>query len=372
VIEGRTIWDKSRMSDRARMELTDLIRFKGCWYCGFREGDIHMSHPSGRGRIIRSADGLSWESVALFEWDGADVREPKLSVTAEGLLMANTTVYFVSREPREGGHHYQLDAPGTPETVDEAEVARQSVTWLSRDGKNWSGAYACPSGVNSWRWEAAWHGGMGYCVGYGGKDKKGCLYRTRDGRNWRALRENLFPGGHGNEASLSFGPDGTVCLLLRDGQPRVAGQRRALRQSDGHEIAPGQARVVHGTHAPMLGAGKPPRYQEWEWREIRVDWNGDGALERVEDVFAAPFGGPKLIRLKDGRLVAAGRVLGPGRDDGHVTLFWVDRERAVLKRFAEFAGTSYPGVVEHEGMIWVSSCASDASAVFLAQVATPG
>ena len=155
LVEGAVIWDVSRISDRAdcRVELTDLVRFNGNWYCAFREGEIHHNHPSGRGRVIRSSDGENWESVALFEWDRADVREIRFSITPEGWLMVNTSVFFCSAEPRQNGAYYQLDRRGTLETDSESEVARQSVTWLSPDGVNWSSAYACPTGVNTWRWD---------------------------------------------------------------------------------------------------------------------------------------------------------------------------------------------------------------------------
>ena len=119
MIQGKRIWDISRIPDReeTRMELTDLIRFKGHWYCGFREGKIHHDHPSGRARIIRSSDGEQWESVALFEWDGGSVRTPRLSITAEGNLMAATSVYFVSKEPRLDGHVLRPDGEPLPAEV---------------------------------------------------------------------------------------------------------------------------------------------------------------------------------------------------------------------------------------------------------------
>ena len=96
------IWDGTRITDRKgdRIEFPDLIRFKDHWYCAFREAEIHNNHPSGRGRVIRSADGKKWETVKLLAWECGDVREPKFAITAEGLLMINTSVYFVSREPR--------------------------------------------------------------------------------------------------------------------------------------------------------------------------------------------------------------------------------------------------------------------------------
>lgn len=371
MIQGRRIWDISCIPDRdeTRMELTDLARFKGAWYCGFRESEIHSAHPSGRARIIRSTDGEQWETAALFDWDCADVREPKFSITAEGCLMVNTSITFCSRAARDDGKYYQLDEAGTPEIDAEEMVARQSVTWFSADGTNWSRAFACPIGVNTWRWEVRWHNGMGYSVGYCGKDNTGTLYRTRDGKSWRALLPGFMPQGLGNEASLAFDVDNTAYCFLRDGRVR-SGDSKALGR-DGREAEAGPDPQTHGSSVPMFGVGKAPYYQEWEWKDVRIDWYGEGRAQPADDVLRAPFGGPKLIRLSDGRLAAAGRTLGPTQDDGRITLFMVDPGAAVLTKFAECAGTTYGSIVEHDGLLWVSFAASDVSAVFVGQVEIP-
>jgi hypothetical protein len=325
---GTLIWDATRIPDRekTRLEFPDLIRFQGDWYCAFREGEIHGSHPSGRGRVLRSADAVEWQSVALMEWDGGDVRDPRLSVTADGQLMLNSSIKFTSGR-----------RSGTPPNESEAEgVGRQSVTWLSSDGETWTSAYACPTGVNSWRWDVTWHGGMGYSVAYTGKDGKGTLYRTRDGKSWRVLLSDFFPDGRGTEAALAFAPDGMAFCLLRDGRTRG-----------------------------MIGVGSPPDYQQWQWKDASLDWRGDGQLRPANDVWKGSVGGPKLIRLEDGRL------LGVGRIDGRVTLFQVDPEKAVFTKFVQLDGTSYPGLVEHEGLLWVTYGVSNASGIFLAKLPVP-
>lgn len=325
---GQRIWDLSRIDDRetTRLEFPDLVRFRGHWYCSFREGEVHGNHPTGRGRVIRSADGDQWQSVALMEWAGGDVRDPRLSVTADGQLMLNSSIYFTSGR-----------RSGTPPNEAEAEgVTRQSVTWLSSDGTNWSSVYACPTGVNSWRWDVAWQAGMGYSIAYTGKDGAGTLYRTRDGKSWRVLLSDFFPDGRGTEAALAFAADGTACCLLRDGRTRG-----------------------------MIGVGVPPDYQQWQWQDARVDWQGDGQLQPVNDVWKSSVGGPKIICLKDGRFLGIGRIAG------RVMLFWVDRETAVFKKFVEVDGTSYPGLVEHDGMLWVTYGVRDAASILLTKIAVP-
>lgn len=366
--EARTIWTLDSFPDtRRRLELTDLIRFRGWWICGFVEGDYHRPHPGGRARIIRSRDLATWETAALLSWDGAGLREPSLSITAEGWLMVTTSIYFVSEHPRsvpdpsdpdgpyippeaiesDKWQWYTLDSPKPPLSTRESDgVARQSVTWLSPDGVEWSSAWAAENGTNLWLWETTWHGGMGYCVG---KEGRGKLLRTRDGKSWRVLKDEFGPNGFCNEASLAFTADGTAWCLMRDGKRRDRPLAGAV-----------------GDGLPILGRGEPPYYQEWSWSEVLIDYGPEhgGPLPAGESL-RAPIGGPRLLCLGDGRLIAAGRLLGPGQDDGRITVFLVVPERACLRRVAECDGTTYPGLVEHEGRIWVSYGRADAAEIRL-------
>lgn len=377
-LQGKLIWKTPKPfnlitnnpdPEKIRLEFPDLIFFKGAWYCAFREAQIHDIHPSGKGRVIRSIDGETWKTVAVLEWEGADVREPKFSITAEGALMINTLIYFTSENIAPNGqffHLHKFEESISPRGGNsESWVTMQTVTWLSSDGVNWGSAYACPSAANTWLWSVKWHNGMGYSVGYGdvewGKDEQGTLYRTRDGKSWRALRERLFPEGHvATEAPLAFAEDDTAYCLLRGERCDIA----------------------------FFGVGKAPYYQEWKWKQPRMDWEGNGDARPITDVCRAVLGGPKLMRLTSGRLLGAGRTLGPeradgpwrvdptdshGREDGRVALFWVDADEAVFTKFIEMDGTSYPGIVEAEGMLWISYLVwwGDDPGIYLAKVKLP-
>lgn len=361
MIKGNIAWSLDRITESKvhRMELADLTRFNDHFYFAFREGDWHYASPAGRGRILRSADGESWESVALLEWDSADVREPKLSVTADNHLLVNTSLYYVSDEPRGSrsaldedespppeaesrqrdpkGQYYQLEGPGTPETDDEKMVARQSVTWLSADGKTFSSGYTCPTGINTWRWEIVWHNGMGYSVGYCGKDEAGTLYRTRDGKSFRPLVENFLPDGKGNETSITWDTDGRAIALVRDAATR-----------------PERREGIGGMGLPRLGFGKAPYYTEWEWHDITFEWNGRRGS--ADEMLKAPFGGPQLLRLSDGRIIAAGRNWGPDMDDGYICLFWVDPDEKLLTFIDHVDGTTYGGMAEHDSHLYIGYC----------------
>lgn len=313
----RKIWDyRSSGTSHYYNAFTSLARFKGAWYVSFREGNSHATQTrflNGRARVIRSENGNEWKSVALIEEDG-DVRDPQLSVTPDGQLMINTALRLHSETD---GYYFR------------------SVTYLSEDGENWSGPYECPeTGFDTWRWSVTWHNGIGYSVGYAGKDATGTLYTTTDGKTWKVHVKDFFYDGIGTEASLAFGSDDTAYCLVRRA-PRVWDYR-------------------------SLGIAKPP-YKDWTWKK---------------DVEMA---GHKIISLSDGRLLAGGRLMGFGNP--RTSLVWIDPYRPSpvthiseviamtedrklrpatalsvgAREFLTFPSSrdnAYPGIVEHDEYIW--------------------
>ncbi|HUS93427.1 MAG TPA: sialidase family protein [Phycisphaerae bacterium] len=216
-----------------------------------------------------------------------------------------------------------LTAAGANRTPGAA--AMRTYAWSSSDGKDW----AEPVRIGDdgfWLWRVTWHKGAAYTVGYNRKIV--CLYRSADGRTFQTLVDRLFEEGYPNEASLAFGPDDTcLCLLRRDGKPNTA----------------------------MLGTARPP-YAKWTWRDL-----------------GARLGGPKLLRLPDGRWLAGGR-----RYDGGVrmSLMWLDPAAGKLSEFLRLPSggdTSYPGLGMHDGLLWVSYYSSHEkkTGIYLAKAALP-
>jgi len=299
LVEVRKIWDQARHN-----AFTDLIRFNGRWFCAFREGTGHVSFD-GKLRVICSPDGQAWKPVALMAWEGGDVRDAKLSITPDGQLMANSVVRF-------------------PKPV--AGQTHQSLTWLSPDGEKW-GQPNKVADPDFWMWSVTWHKGTGYGIGYHTRGRRLIrLYHSKDGREWDALADDLFPGGtYANETSLVFAPDDTgYCLLRRDGSPSTA----------------------------QLGTARPP-YTRWTWKDLGVR-----------------IGGPKLFRLADGRLLATVRLY-----DKRVraALCSIDPQAGRLAEILTLPSggdTSYAGMVLHEGLLWISYYSSHEgkTSIYLAKV----
>ncbi len=207
-----------------------------------------------------------------------------------------------------------------------ADYKHQSLTWFSDDGKNWSEAH--PVGDRDfWLWRTTWHKSTAYGIGYGtGKTNRLVrLYNSSDGKQYDTLVENLFDVGYPNETSLLFLEDDTCyCLLRRDGKPNTA----------------------------QLGTSRPP-YKEWTWKDL-----------------GTRIGGPHMVRLPDGRIVAVVRLYDGG---ARTSLCWLDPEEGTLEEFQKLPSggdTSYAGLVWHDDLLWISYYSSHEgkTCIYLAKV----
>ncbi len=207
---------------------------------------------------------------------------------------------------------------------DASRHTHRSFAWFSRDGRAWSEPH--PIGdPDIWLWRITWHRGRAYSVAYatrGGHVVR--LYDSDDGRRFEALVPTLFEAGFPNEATLVFEGDTARCLLRRDGEP----------------------------HTGLLGSAEPP-YTAWRWQDLAVR-----------------IGGPHMLRLPDGRWVAAVRLYD-GRP--RTALAWLDPHAGTLAECLALPSggdTSYAGLAWHDDRLWVSYYSSheDKTAIYLAQV----
>jgi len=209
------------------------------------------------------------------------------------------------------------------------KVAYQSFSWFSRDGRTWDEGIKVAE-PEFWLWRVTWHKGAAYGIGYGCTDKNKFvrLYSSKEGAQYKVIVPILFDKGYPNETSLLFLDDDTcLCLLRRDEAEKTA----------------------------QMGVSKPP-YTKWTWKDLK-----------------AHLGGPPWIRLPDGRIIAAGRFVDGG---WRTSLAWIDASSMTLKEFLKLPSggdTSYPGLVWHDGMLWVSSYSSHEgkTSIYLAKVKLP-
>ncbi len=284
---------------------TDLIRFRERWYCAFREGMAHVS-PDGGVRVISSADGVNWSPAFYISSEYADLRDPKLSITADRRLMLSATAAY--KPPTEVGH--------------------QSLAWYSLDGREWGIPFKIGD-PELWLWRVTWHRRSAYSMAYGTREDRFLrMYVGPEGLRFQMVADRVLEEGKPSEATLLFnGDDSALCLLRRDGAPGTA----------------------------YLGHSRPP-YRGWEWKDLGMK-----------------LGGPNMIRLPDQRIVAAGRLYD-GRQ--RTSLCWLDEEEATLTEFLTLPSggdNSYPGLVYHEDLLWVSYYSSHEgkASIYLAKVRLP-
>lgn len=298
VVSVEKIWDEGEHN-----AFTGLVRFDGMWYCTFREAENHVG-TDGLIRVIRSADGAEWESCGLLEEAGVDLRDPKITVTPDNRLMLNM-----------GGSIYE----------GKDLVNRRPRVSFSSNGTDWSAPQPiCADG--DWLWRVTWHDGQAWGVSYENpreddRDWVLRLYVSDDGVNYR-IRTLLDVTGKPNETTLRFDEDGTMYALVR--------------------------REGEGTGA-YVGVSEAP-YIEWTWANTKVR-----------------MGGPNFLQLPNGHWVAAGRRYPGGAKTVLYELRMPDPRAEpvplppVLHELAELPSggdTSYPGLVWHDGMLWMSYYAS--------------
>jgi len=114
------------------------------------------------------------------------------------------------------------------------------------------------------------------------------------------------------------------------------------------------ARRDEGSRSAMFGTAPPP-YADWTWQDTGL-----------------AFGGPDLLLLPDGRLLAAGRV-SEGEAGPHTALLWLDPatgQFTELLTLPSGGDTSYPGLALEEGVLWVSYYSSHEgpTSIYLAKV----
>lgn len=221
----------------------------------------------------------------------------------------------------------QLMLIATEAMHDKTAHTHRSLAWFSKDGHAWGEKH--PIGdPDFWLWRVTWHKGKAYGIGYWVRGNHTRFYSSRDGKRFETLVERMLAVGNPNEASLAFKSDTAYCLQRCDG-------------------APGHA---------LLGVSRPP-YTSWEWKELGM---------RV--------GGPQILILPDGRLLAGVRLYQS--EDWHPAcsaLCWIDPEANTLTealRLPSGGDTSYPGLVYHDGLLWVSYYSSHEgkTAIYLAKV----
>lgn len=295
---------------------TSLTKYKGAYYCTFREGFNHVFNEKGEAdgvlRVIRSTDGNKWENAALIEMKGYDLRDPKLSVTPEGKLMllfarslykneqyiSSTTMVAFSTDGSKFSKAKEIKVPGTRATE------------------------------GSWLWRVTWHKGTGYGLSYFQENDKNVieLVSTTDGVNYK-LMQHLDVADNPNECTVRFTADDRMLIFMR----RDGGSRSTM----------------------LLTAAAPYT----DFKQIDLGFH---------------CGGPDAIVLTDGKVLLAGRSeYVKGHAKTSIFCGTPDGGFHEVMTLPSAADTSYPSFLQVGDEVWMtyySTHETNKPSIFLAKI----
>lgn len=299
------IWDTDRYC-----AFTSIAKFKGCYYVAFRDDDGHIWGPDGKAeghiRVIKSKDGERWETFALFEKEGQDLRDPDLSVTPDGRLM------LLFGQSTYVGKECVARRPYVTFCTDGKQFGKLNDVVLDMDGL---------TGMD-WLWKVSWGGGRAYGVLYTMLTKtvwdKGrsrvSLVTSEDGIHYTKVTDLDIPAeSYPNECSVKMLSDGRLGMLVR------------REQADRHG---------------WWGVSEAP-FTEWKFNDVGMQ-----------------FGGPNFIEIEGGRIVAGTRTyLLPGSYRTMLLMGGPDgkfKEHTILPSGGAAGDTSYCGFIVEGDELWVS------------------
>lgn len=207
-------------------------------------------------------------------------------------------------------------------------LGRRPRVAFSKDGVEWT----APEKVleeGDWLWRVTWHDGVAWGTSYQfvGQERMLALYRSTDGLKYEKVTDLDVPG-HPNETTLRFLKDGRMVALVR----REAGNRNG-----------------------WIGVSEKP-FTRWKWTEV-----------------PHRLGGPNFVVMDDGTIWAGGR--GRVGDDARMVIARMTPESyEPVLTLPSGGDCSYPGMVWHDGMLWVSYYSSHEgkSSIYLAKVKVAG
>ena len=302
---------------------SDLCFWQDTFWLVYGRTSAH-SAPDGVSVLMRSADLLRWDEVAVFKTP-YDARDTKLAATDDELFVfcADSHFEWIEGKVRQVAYTY---------------------VFCSDDGYRWS----APTRIvdrNYWMWRVMVHDGVFYCAEKGGE-----LLSSADGRDWTFVSRipddkgqspqqwqdfrkvdhrttNLF-----NEADVIFRPDGELWCVSRT------------------KREPGQYSLLY--------ISQPP-YKEWSCVDLETMIHCPALCESGGQVYVAgrrdptapwiqqhsPAGNTGIFQL-DRKGVTPVLALPTDGDAAYPGLLSIEEDRLIISYYSQHAYLS--GVIEGE------------------------
>jgi hypothetical protein len=286
LLEVEKIWDHGDHN-----AFTDLIHYKGQFYCTFREGEDHYENGKGIIRILQSEDANKWQSVGQIRIDGIDLRDP---------------YFFLDKNEK-----LALGFQGGRYINDQKHLWMQSYVAFPEQG-NTIKSFSDPAPLNikdEWFWRILCFEEKYYSITYSftkpgefSTPWKTKFYQSENSIEFSLIDEFKIEG-RPNEAALRILPDGRMGALLR-------------RDKDN----------CHN----YIGRAERP-FEQWEWRELNCH-----------------IGGPNFLPLTSTEWIASGRRWanhgGKADPETHVGMIYHNKFESMLT-LPSGGDCSYPGLV---------------------------
>ena len=298
------------ISDGLHNSNTHLIYWHDAFYLVHARSRFHMGNSDSRLVVHRSADGQTWEEIAVLSMTAeagvapADIRDPKFAVIGDRLFL------------------YAL-----PNTGFEPEPYATVVS-ASDDGVNWPAFTPIePQGWLLWEPKTL-DGATWYAAAYWHEHGRSALFRSADGLAWEHVSD-IHEGDRNDETANEFLPDGRILITAR-----LEGDDRAWHQGSPNA-------------ATLLAVSAPP-YTEWT----------------VTRSATARLDGPALF-VYNGRVYAVGRFDPDGTSHWYGGSSLLGRKRTAIYEVTPDAlvwlsdlpsagDTSYAGAVVRDGFLYTT------------------
>ena len=287
---------------------TDLIVFNQALFCCFRQASNHVSGDGIIGIVKLDMQGKKIGNSAI-RIAYCDLRDPKLSISPDGKLM----LLAHARHLKTG-----------------SKLISRNLTWVSQDGLSWSSAKKIAQD-HWWLWRLRWHNAVAYGFAYNRAanaidfyqgDPRRAFHKTVAG----ALSLHQHQLGYPNESDLVFTQNGCFALIRRDAD----------------------------TYTAQLGHSKFP-FKQWVWQDLGFY-----------------LGGPVMLKLDDSTALVAGRIVYQQQlKTAMFKLNLLNGNIADTLILPSGGDNSYPGLVSHDGVVYLSYYSAHEgapSAVYVAQI----
>ena len=312
IVPSQCIWDKA-----PHCAFTDLLYYKNAFYCCFRESNRHVPNrwtDNGKIRVLKSKDGKEWQSFALVELPGVDLRDPKISITPDNTLMLTMGGSIYIMDKLKGGRTHiafydkELNAFSKPVPIElPAEIA---------------------TGMD-WLWKVTWYKKAAYGLMYQAEKGTGkrivLLVSSKDGIHYNLVSRIPITQNYPNEGAIQFDKNGNMRIIVRCEDNAAGG---------------------------FYGESSYP-YTEWKGYDV-----------------GKRLGGPNILITPDGRTLVATRAFDS--QGSYTALMELDENHKLQEvcRFPSGGDCSYPGLVYKNGKIYISyySGHEKGTAIYFAQI----